>query len=173
MAYVRTTWENLPSENTPINASNLNKIENGIYQNSINIGELVDLNTTNKTNIVNAINELKSAETYSINEIKTNKIWIDNKPIYRKVIEFGTLPNATAKTVNHNISNIDKITYQYAIASASDGLTYTIPHVGASNMGNGMTMALRSNKEWIQIYCSSNMTSYTGYYILEYTKTTD
>lgn len=28
MAYSKTTWENLPSTNTPVNATNLNKIEN-------------------------------------------------------------------------------------------------------------------------------------------------
>ncbi len=28
MAYNKTTWENLPSTNTPLNASNLNKVEN-------------------------------------------------------------------------------------------------------------------------------------------------
>ena len=28
MAYSKTTWENLPSTNTPLNESNLNKIEN-------------------------------------------------------------------------------------------------------------------------------------------------
>ena len=57
MAYIKTVWENLPSETTPINASNLNKIENGIYENSINSGELSNLETTNKSNLVSAINE--------------------------------------------------------------------------------------------------------------------
>ena len=33
MAYTKTTWENLPSTNTPVNATNLNKIENGIKEN--------------------------------------------------------------------------------------------------------------------------------------------
>jgi len=31
MAYTTTNWENLPSTNTPINETNLNKIENGVY----------------------------------------------------------------------------------------------------------------------------------------------
>lgn len=30
MAYNKTNWENLPSTSTPVNATNLNKIENGI-----------------------------------------------------------------------------------------------------------------------------------------------
>ena len=46
MAYTKTIWEDLPSTNTPINATNLNKIENGIETNSNNI-------TTNTTNITN------------------------------------------------------------------------------------------------------------------------
>jgi hypothetical protein len=57
MAYIKTEWENSPSTKTPINANNLNKIENGIYTNSVNIGELTDLNTETKENLVEAINE--------------------------------------------------------------------------------------------------------------------
>lgn len=42
MAYNKTNWQNSPSTDTPINANNLNKIEQGIYQNSIDI-ESIDL----------------------------------------------------------------------------------------------------------------------------------
>lgn len=65
MAYNKTNWENAPSTDTPINASNLNKIEEGIYQNSLsadsnttNIGTLTNLETPNKTNLVSAINSM-------------------------------------------------------------------------------------------------------------------
>jgi hypothetical protein len=57
MAYIKTTWENEPSESTPINAENLNKMEDGIYNNSQNIGDITALNTTDKSSVVNAINE--------------------------------------------------------------------------------------------------------------------
>lgn len=63
MAYNKTAWENSPSTNTPINASNLNKIEEGIYQNSLKadqVGDLSELETVNKTSTVNAINEVIS-----------------------------------------------------------------------------------------------------------------
>lgn len=66
MAYIKTEWENLPSTKTPINANNLNKIENGIYMNSVNIGELTDLTTTNKNSVVGAINELNSQTIYTV-----------------------------------------------------------------------------------------------------------
>ena len=32
MSYTKTNWENLPSTNTPLNANNLNKIENALSQ---------------------------------------------------------------------------------------------------------------------------------------------
>lgn len=32
MAYTRVNWEDLPSTNTPINAENLNKMDEGIYE---------------------------------------------------------------------------------------------------------------------------------------------
>lgn len=141
--------------------------ENKVTDDDMNeIKQVVNNNDDTVQGIING-------EKYSTTEVKTNKTWIDGKPIYRKVINIGYLPNKNAKLTNHNISNIDKIIYQYAIASDSNGLTYSIPHVASPNMGNSMTMALRSNKEWVQINCSSDMTSYTAYFILEYTKTTD
>ena len=63
MAYNKTNWENAPSTNTPINANNLNKIEEGIYQNSLKadqVGDLSELETVDKTSTVNAINEVIS-----------------------------------------------------------------------------------------------------------------
>lgn len=66
MAYMKTEWENSPSAKTPINANNLNKIENGIYTNSVNIGGLTDLNTETKENLVEAINETNTKNCLTI-----------------------------------------------------------------------------------------------------------
>ena len=46
---------------------------------------------------------------YSTSESDTGMKWVDNKPIYRKVVNFGALPNAGMKRVNHNIANLDKV----------------------------------------------------------------
>ena len=63
MAYTKTVWVN---DSVPaINQTNLNKIEQGIYNadersinNETNIGYLAQLNTTNKSNLVGAINSI-------------------------------------------------------------------------------------------------------------------
>lgn len=48
---------------------------------------------------------ISNDNTYSTEEIKTSKKWIDGKPIYRKVI-FGKIIE-TAQNINHQIENID------------------------------------------------------------------
>lgn len=58
--YVKTVWENGV---TPINDSNLNKVEDqlGLVSDGVaTIGDLDDLETTSKENLVGAINEVKS-----------------------------------------------------------------------------------------------------------------
>ncbi len=64
MSYTKQVWEDLPSLNTPITADRLNHMEDGIkggndLADNLNtsIGDLTELETTDKTNVVNAINE--------------------------------------------------------------------------------------------------------------------
>ena len=45
-------------------------------------------------------NKISNFNTYSTEETNTGKIWIDNKPIYRKVIDLGTLGNKTSINVD-------------------------------------------------------------------------
>lgn len=92
MAYIPKEWKDLPDETTPIQASDLNHIEQGVGDLSTNVdtlntnvGDLSTLNTTEKSNLVGAINEVYQNNVYSTDETVVGK-WIDGKPIYRKVI---------------------------------------------------------------------------------------
>lgn len=120
------------------------------------LSDKVDTNTSD-------IQDIKDAEVYSINEVKTNKIWIDGKPIYRKVINFGNLPNTTEKKVAHGLdTNICKIVNVSPIASNSS--------ITISNGFNDEVYINGSNITW---NTKSNRSTYTGYITLEYIKTTD
>lgn len=66
MVYIETEWENRPSKKTPVNATKLRKIENGIYTNSVNIGDLNDLSTETKESLVEAINETNTKNCLTI-----------------------------------------------------------------------------------------------------------
>lgn len=105
---------------------------------------------------------------YSTAEKKIGK-WIDGKPIYRKMIDLGNLPNAATKNVAHGltIANVN-IVHFYGIAK-SGNIYLSLPHCSIDNTND----AIFINSKNITIQTGSNRSGYTGYCVLEYTKTTD
>lgn len=83
-------------------------------EDNLDINNLVidDTKTSDKTTwSSNKINE-ENKEIYSTDEIKTNKVWIDGKPIYRKIYtssDFDFIDNAQQGTSKTNISNIEDL----------------------------------------------------------------
>lgn len=125
-------------------------------------GTDLNANTFNtmQDNIENAI-----VDSYSISEVKTNKVWIDNKPIYRQVISFTT-PNSAS---DFNIGNISNISNLISLKGIVDN-KLPIPN----DWANQFSVSLRINSgvvqgriDWEDYYNKS------GYAIIEYTKTTD
>lgn len=179
MAYTKTNWIN---DSVPaINAGNLNKIEQGIYDNSIateentdNIGDLDNLTTQNKSDLVNAINSIVDSEVYSTDEVKTNKVWIDGKPIYRKVINVGNLPNNTNKSVASGVNfNNAMLVKMYGVCKhSSSNVSFPLPFANPSTLGYSIMLNM-DNSNNIIVTTGTDRTGYYGYVIIEYTKTTD
>lgn len=170
MAYIKTEWENSPSTKTPINANNLNKIENGIYMNSVNIGELTDLNTETKETLVGAINEnnekignlnsltttVKSNLTDAINEINT-KVIIDPLSIFDSTkLELKTTDNKNEITVINNKIVIINLTFKNLVKFTSK--TYV-------DIGNITGLGINPSKNFLLYGVdSTNMNLGFGYY---------
>lgn len=129
------------------------------------IGDLTQLNTTNKNNLVEAINEAK-LENYSTTETVIGK-WIDNKPLYRKVLNIGSHNwNEAAHTFAHNISNLDVVIKNQWIGFYNNRWYYSWDNLTSNN--------IVANSTDVIISCnSSGVTFLQNYIILEYTKTTD
>ena len=108
---------------------------------------------------------------YSQNEIDTGKIWIDGKKIYRKVVNYGVLPNNTEVKKEHNIKDINEIVSVKGITFLSDeGFFLPIPY-SLDATGN---IGLAVSKTQISIITYANRTNCINtYIILEYTKTTN
>lgn len=112
----------------------------------------------------------KASNEYTTSEQVIGR-WINSKPIYRKVVEFGTLPNTSTKNVAHNISNVDRWVNVSAIAENVAKGCLPIPYV-SSPITNGVALALTSTNITITTY--SDRTYFDScYVILEYTKTAD
>lgn len=121
------------------------------------------------------INEIKTVVnnnagmcTYSTSETNTGKTWIDGKTIYRKVVDTGTLPNGSPKTVAHNISNLERIVHiEGFFYRSSDGMTRPFSFIYASNATFAGVQVDNTN---ISVYASWDNQATGSYVILEYTK---
>lgn len=134
------------------------------------------METVNQIEYNGALYNIQDAEAqkslvYSQNEIDTGKIWIDGKKIYRKVVNYGVLPNNTEVRKEHNIKDINEIVSVKGITFLSDeGFFLPIPY-SLDATGN---IALAATKTQVTIITFADRTNCINtYIILEYTKTTN
>lgn len=145
-------------------------------------GDLEELETTDKTDLVSAINELNTnvnslddRDNYSTTE-QVIGTWIDGKPIYRKVINFGSLPNAESKSVAHNIANIDFIVNVWGMAKRAnaDNDVNFFPINESRPLNNIDAIGLFASETSVIIQTGADRSNVPiTYVIIEYTKTTD
>lgn len=107
---------------------------------------------------------------YSTSEQDTGCKWIDGKPIYKKTVDTGALPNNTSKQVAHGVSNLDIIVS--LSGSAKGGTTQiTLPYVDTTA---NASVGAYVGGDYIRIFTSSNRSDFTTSHVtLYYTKTTD
>lgn len=120
------------------------------------------------TNNVYSCNYVNNSDSYSTSEVKTNKRWIDGKPIYRKIFDRGT----SLETFNHNIPNVSNIWIinDYTVRIHASG--NVIPLNGGSNSGSLVTSCF-PNTTQINIYNFESIIPTQVFICVEYTKTTD
>jgi hypothetical protein len=131
-----------------------------------------DVATTSANGLMSSSDKtlLNNETTYSTTETRIGT-WIDGKPIYRKIINFGALPNASEKTVSHNIANLKDIIKLSAI-SKSTNVYFHIPLSSSASLSANIYI-LATNTD-ITIGAGADRTIFTQtYVIIEYTKTTD
>lgn len=100
-------------------------------------------------------------DVYSTNETKTNKVWIDGKPIYRRVFNGLSYGNGsgTWQTTGITISDVSQITNFVGIRDTLQGLFYPT--------------TIKMNGTSVEIYCTLSISPRATGAIVEYTKTTD
>lgn len=109
-------------------------------------------------------------ESYSTTEQKTGGTWVNGKPIYKKTVDTGTMPNNTRKQVAHGISNLDFIISMGGAAYGNNTFV-PIPYADTSVSGSLGIFADRNN---IILFSGGNCSYLTTSYVtLYYTKTTD
>lgn len=131
----------------------------------------VGINCLPQGNNTLELNGIDISNTYSLNELKVGT-WLNTKPIYRKVVSCGALPNNDAKNVAHGISNLEFV--QTLRLMCITGTTfYEANMTGTPLIFNGGVVAVRIKDDNIQIATTFDATQHVGYAIIEYTKSTD
>ena len=115
-------------------------------------------------------------DIYSLTETRTNKVWVDGKPIYRKVINCSPLPNNTTTEYPAGIAGVvDFVTSITGVMYGTNSrytmsLPFTMP-TGPAIYGTGIMY--RQPNDAIAIQTGIDRSDFIGYAFLEYTKTTD
>lgn len=144
------------------------------------VGEITsDINDTNSASAPNAKSvkgyvDNKVIETYDTNEVKTNKVWIDGKPIYRRTFS-GTLTVSSPRTTHTIGSNISSswVDNGNSFLNTPDSVRAINSSESADTTTNVRT-EITDNKTILNVI-SGGSSYYVGtYYVtVEYTKTTD
>ena len=138
----KINFKNLPSTDTPINATNLNLMQDNIESAIEDVEDTIptienslDSDSTIDAPSVHAVKEgLK--RTYSTTQEFVVGTYYDNKPVYRKTVFISALPNSQQQAYAHNIPNIDNIVDINAIAYSNSGAVSRLPYLGINDTLN-------------------------------------
>lgn len=157
-----------------------------IQQNGTNIETFTANSSTNKTaniTVPTKTSDLTNDSGYITNkyeEFSTSEVrigtWINGKPLYRRVFNFGVLPNNTSKNLTTNLSNTCVIHQLYGCTTSSSGYTtFPLPYPAkASTDIIELTSYISGTSHIISIITARDRSGFTNTYIVvEYTKTTD
>lgn len=117
---------------------------------------------------ITAVKIASALTDYSATEQNTGRLWIDGKTIYRKEINLGYLPNAVPGSVAHGISNLSTVV---SLSGFATNGTVFLPLPLARYNNFASQIGLYADTTNIIVEPGNDRTAYTGYVIIEYTKT--
>ena len=141
---------------------------------------------TQTVNSLSLILNMKDTGYYTLSEFANSQYYFpvevppatyntiqEPRPVYRKVVNFGALPNAATTTVAHGIQGIDanfRFTRIYGCASDPIALNY-IPIPYASTVAAANNIELDVTAVNVRIRTGTNRSAFTStFVILEYVK---
>lgn len=167
----KINFQNLPNTSTPLNATNLNLMQDNIESAIEDVESVIPAiensldsdSTTNGT----SVHATKLLNTYSSNELKIGK-WIDGRPIYRKVLT-KTCDGGTTINIAHNISNLNEVTNLRYFTFQNAGKYTDIP----LNANNPFSIARITSTKITGTIAQAYDSAWELKIIIEYTKYTD
>lgn len=159
MAIDTITYSNKSFINENVGVADTNKIKD------TDMNEIKRVVNETVTQVNENTTDISNSQTYAITETLTGETWIDNKPIYRRVFDYGQLPNNSSVGVTHNIPIDTPIKCFGIVYRASSPVnSWTTPTAN---------IFIDLDKSQVYATTTSDRRDLTCKAILEYTKTTD
>lgn len=127
----------------------------------------------NSLSLIKDINKMREAQIFSFEE-RCIGTWVDGKPLYRKMIDFGNLPDNSTKIIPVAIENIlhlhinigESIWIPSGQSFSSTKSVYTLvhPNIITANTDAQGNISIRTN---------ATLSVYKALVCTEYTKITD
>lgn len=111
-----------------------------------------------------------SVESYSLTEVLTGGTWLDGRPIYKKTVNCGNLPNNAVKRVNHNISSLDLVIKVEGFAKYYDTSGTWFPVPFTSKSATTSQVQISGSETTIDITTGTDRSSAISYVTLWYVK---
>ena len=97
--------------------------------------------------------------------------YLNSAPIYQKMINIGTLPNNTTKSINTGITDANYIWIDAENSFAfSGGASYPIPYVDPKAVANSIGVRITEYGANITVSTGTDWSSYAGLATVKYTK---
>ena len=161
-AYGVLGYVTLASTTTTITSPNISQVgrTTPLSVSKLNAG------TTAGVLATDASGNVSSTQNYTTTQQNTNTTWVDGRPIFKKTINFGALPNNSFKSVAHGITGMTYLIKYEAIA-VSGTIFHPVPLV--TNTAAAQTQITFDTTN-ITIGTGSDRTAYTAYVTLYYIK---
>lgn len=170
-AFVSTTqvWDVARLQEVDVKSPEFKELLVRLYQNINNIATVLNLKDTGYY----ALTEFINGQLY-FNDPSIPLTSVSNpafRQVFRKVIDFGALPNTATKSVAHGLTITSGFRFTRIYATASDpiGMNYIpIPYASPTDANN---IELNVDATNVNIITGSNRTAFTTtYVVLEYVK---
>lgn len=111
---------------------------------------------------------------YSKNEQKIG-VWIDGKSLYQKTIYISQLPNSSVLEIDPNVNNLYEIIYLNGYCAPINKSDYPLSTTRPLPNADSGINAIRTDSQNgnVRVITYSDWSTYRGWLIIRYTKTTD
>ena len=114
-----------------------------------------------------------SVDVYSTEEIKTNKVWTNGKPIYRDIVKFGAISGNTMYQIDYDFSKVDELIEVRGTFVSDEGYISPIDFTLSADTEYAVSVQAWTTTNKLRVWPSSKINISNAFVLLEYTKKSD